>query len=1170
MLQTKDGLSSNSVTSVIMDSDGYLWLGTYNGLNRFDGSTFKIFNWSHNNYPLNHSESINDMAEVHPGVLLIGTRKGLVRYSIYDRRFDELHYQHGLPDSIKNLEVVGLVSDPQHKAWFITPKGLFIYNHDTIYQAAHLFESLRQLDDEYFFTGLVVLDTVRHGIWLSSNHGLCFIDYTTGSYNTLKANPQHLPVFRDKYIYTIAIHPFTGDIWWSDEQDMLAHYNVEDQTVQSYNYLAEKYGPLPGRRTFVDSKDRVWFSTWTGKCLVLDPAGGESLLPGKIIDAYGLQSAFLTDVIEDKQGDLWFATFAGAARLFGSNVINKIVDIPFEYAEVNSLSWMEDGRILITTNGGLILYDRKKQDFKLYKPFPSENGLSRTFFTLQVDHEWWVGTARGIFIFNPDSKTFRPLSFPPYAEEIGHHSVSVMMKDSREHIWFSTWGRYIYSCDPASGITTRFDGNNPDQGDIGPANCMAFLEDSKGRIWVGYGGKGLRVYDYATHRFEKITNDPAIEASAINNLVEDADHHVWATSWGDGLFELDLQGNVLNHITTQQGLMSNYTSSVSIDPDHRIWLGTPESIHYFKPGASYVSKVNYFLNYSLGDDWPSLLLDSQYIIASLKDRLLIIDQTRLDQQHEFTLPLISGISVFEKEFPFSPATKDVQLKYNQNFFTIGFSSPRHLVFPSLQYSYILEGFNRDWVNSGRNLSASFTNVPPGEYTFRVKNSDQNGVFHEGDRHFVVVIHPPFWKTTWFYILCISAAVLLLYQVYRMYQRRREKKKVDQIIDYFANSVYSENSVNEICWDIARNCISQLGFDDCVVYLVDAERQVLVQKAAFGPKNPRGNEIINPIEIPIGSGIVGTVAKEGKALLIPDTTKDERYIRDDTERLSELAVPILHEQRVIGVIDSEHPQKNFFTEDHLKTLSTIASISSFKIADAQAGMLARESALKLMEVNTLFAESQLKALRAQMNPHFVFNCLNSIQECIVMKKYNEASAYLNKFAKLFRLVLNNSGKLLITIDEEVEILTLYLELELMRFEHSFQYSVYIDPGIESDDILMPSMFLQPIVENALWHGLMHKKGERKLEISFHKISEDIFSCRVEDNGVGRKKSSELKNQKIFKHAYESKGMKMNMERLEVLRHQGFHATLEILDLEDPAGEPLGTTVVAEFSNNFSNN
>src|SRR5205085_5440788 len=128
------------------------------------------------------------------------------------------------------------------------------------------------------------------------------------------------------------------------------------------------------------------------------------------------------------------------------------------------------------------------------------------------------------------------------------------------------------------------------------------------------------------------------------------------------------------------------------------------------------------------------------------------------------------------------------------------------------------------------------------------------------------------------VLLLSA--LAIWQFYRLRMKRQHDKKIESTIDYFANSVYGENSVNEICWDIARNCISQLNFEDCVVYLVNEDGNKLIQKAAYGPKNPRGHEIENPLEIPLGQGIVGTVAATGKALLINDTSRDDRYIVDD--------------------------------------------------------------------------------------------------------------------------------------------------------------------------------------------------------------------------------------------------------------------------------------------------
>jgi putative methionine-R-sulfoxide reductase with GAF domain len=427
---------------------------------------------------------------------------------------------------------------------------------------------------------------------------------------------------------------------------------------------------------------------------------------------------------------------------------------------------------------------------------------------------------------------------------------------------------------------------------------------------------------------------------------------------------------------------------------------------------------------------------------------------------------------------------------------------------------------------------------------------------------------PLWQNRWIIaavIVLLGVAIALLITAGR---RIRKRKQIDRIIEYFSNSVYGDNSASEICWDIARNCISQLHFEDCVVYLLDREKNVLVQKAAYGPKNPKGHEIKDPIEIKVGKGIVGTVAATGRAELVGDTSRDARYIVDDERRYSEISVPILHENRVIGVIDSEHQRRNFFTQDHLRAMTTIASISASKIAEAQAEESARRNEIRYLEIDKLLAESQLMALRAQMNPHFVFNCLNSIQECIVTKKYGEASDYLNKFAKLFRMVLNNSGKQLVTMEEEIETLRLYLDLEHMRFGKSFNYQIEMDENLEVEEILVPAMLLQPFVENALWHGLMHKDGERNLKLGFRKLSDEVFESVIDDNGIGRKKAQELKARQP-KNKHESKGLSITNDRINLLRKQNQHANLEIVDKIDKQGAPAGTMVIIQLSTYLGN-
>lgn len=216
------------------------------------------------------------------------------------------------------------------------------------------------------------------------------------------------------------------------------------------------------------------------------------------------------------------------------------------------------------------------------------------------------------------------------------------------------------------------------------------------------------------------------------------------------------------------------------------------------------------------------------------------------------------------------------------------------------------------------------------------------------------------------ILTFIFSVIAALFYFRLYARQnvrneqiiRSSQESEKTIAYFATSLYGKNTVEEILWDVAKNCISQLGFDDCVIYLLNKETGQMEQKAAFGAKNPDAFEIANAITIPLGQGIVGTVAKTAIPEVIADTSKDPRYIVDDQRRYSEITVPIVYENEVIGVIDSEHPDKDFFTGNHLRILQIIAALCSNKVVKAMAeeekiqATIARLEAEKIREVDRL--------------------------------------------------------------------------------------------------------------------------------------------------------------------------------------------------------------------------
>ncbi|MCH7525475.1 MAG: histidine kinase [Bacteroidetes bacterium] len=184
-----------------------------------------------------------------------------------------------------------------------------------------------------------------------------------------------------------------------------------------------------------------------------------------------------------------------------------------------------------------------------------------------------------------------------------------------------------------------------------------------------------------------------------------------------------------------------------------------------------------------------------------------------------------------------------------------------------------------------------------------------------------------------------------------------------------------------------------------------------------------------------------------------------------------------------------------------------------------------------ELEKQYKNSELKALKAQMNPHFIFNALNSIQEYILLNQKNLASDYLGKFADLIRNYLHYSDTGLISIAEEVKNLNLYLELEKLRFEDDLSYTITLDNTINSDTSYIPTMIVQPYIENALKHGLLHKKTDRNLKITIAKVSDELVKCIVEDNGVGRKKSKEINKKNSSKH--KSFALKATSERLELL-------------------------------------
>lgn len=414
---------------------------------------------------------------------------------------------------------------------------------------------------------------------------------------------------------------------------------------------------------------------------------------------------------------------------------------------------------------------------------------------------------------------------------------------------------------------------------------------------------------------------------------------------------------------------------------------------------------------------------------------------------------------------------------------------------------------------------------------------------------------------------------------------QQKERHLSVINNFASAILQQNTIHEISWSIAHNAIANLGFEDCVVYLLDVENQQLVQSAAYGPKNPKGFEIHNRISIPLGKGIVGTVAKTGVPELINDTSKDPRYILDDEARLSELAVPIIASKEVIGVIDSEHSQARFFGEEHLYLLETIAALSANRIAHAQAHeklALYQNQLEKIVQKRTHDLEEAIAHLQrsnrdleafAHAASHDLKEPIRTIASFLHLIERRSTAPIDQEIGEYFRFAIDGAQRMEQLLDGLLAYAKLNdntLEKTQVDLNETLQDAlrdlsfIIEQTGAKVDYPKLPSIQGYPTLLLQLWQNLLANslKFRRpevvpEIRISCHKSSDSYYHFSIEDNGIGIDPQF---SQSIFnlytrlnkREDYTGSGLGLSLCKKIVEKHNGFITA-------DSAGTGPGTQI-----------
>jgi ligand-binding sensor domain-containing protein/putative methionine-R-sulfoxide reductase with GAF domain len=1163
------GLTHRHINGMLRDRNGYIWVATGNGLNCFDGVHFQSWKVDPSDPKAMENPVLQGLCEDARGDIWCTSEAGVTRYDHH--RFYNYHLQDAETGekaryynwAVKRTHHDEIVACGTGGLFFFDAKG------DSFVQAIPQGPDGRRL-----FRGVhknsMAIDTLRNGIWLGTDQGIAYFDLATRKYYNYLHNPKHWLAFSTHSIHPVVLDPQGRVVYHDYDLDALVTWRPEqnDSTQLStagWSDRREYFATI-----FFDAQRNMWMSTWTPHAYFREANTGQVYrFEHNPRDQYSVNSNFFWDVHEDADGTVYIGSMNGLSFANPKHAFFSILQLPeginHRSNYVNSLYLNADQQkqLWLAPNYDFLLrWDMATGDFRRFEPFGkpdlANRGRKRISAMQATRDTLYFGTSDGIYTFDVHTEQFARLPYLPASLGLAGHWITVMKLNRRGELWFgaSGWGLVCYNIHTHGYRVYRNDPN--DAHSISKEGIGTIEEDAQGEMWLSASVDGIVRYDRQHDRFDYMPESMREVVGFGTSMVKDPLGNFWTVNSTYGLMRYNPKEQVLDHSFPREQLSHFSYGAMLIDKDQRLWFTNFNDFSTLDTRDGTVA--NFRVDHGQEDSkWANFLaaLPDGRIVSESRNALILFDPD-VRTQSAFVDPIvISHFASADTTIMFLEGVGDLQLATWQNHFSLDFGSIDLLKSGERKWQYMLEGFDKQWVDCGDRRTAFYTNVPAGNYTFQVRVKDAMGQWHTAEHPVHLHIAQVFYRTLVFRLLLVLLLLAIVFWWARGLRRRHALRENERAISYFANSLHGSNQVSDILWDITQNVMTRTNLVDGVIYLLDEKGEYLVQMAAFGSKNPTAQEIVNPLRIPWGKGIVGTAAATAEVILVADTRKDPRYIADHSPCRSEVSVPIIHEGRVLGVIDSEHPRKHFFTQAQVELLKTIANISANKIANAQRASEIQEKEERLRLLQAMVSETRQQALRAQMNPHFIFNCLNSINSFILENDSDTASTYLIKFSRLIRLILENSNDKYISLQSELDALKLYIEMESLRFATKFQWTIAVDDSVAAHHIMVPPLILQPFVENAIWHGLLHKDGPGTLTVQVSQTDQCLV-CLIQDNGIGRQASAQYKETSLIKK--QSLGLKLTEERLALMNEQGEKKfSLTITDNLNADGSPAGTQV-----------
>jgi signal transduction histidine kinase/ligand-binding sensor domain-containing protein/DNA-binding response OmpR family regulator len=807
---TAEGLSQINVNSIIQDSRGFMWIGTRDGLNRYDGYKFTIYRYDPTDSNTVSNNFITDIVEDKKGNLWIATQNGINKYDVKHNRFTRFLHNNQNSNTISNNNTNKLLLDSSDNLWIGTERGgldFFDIKKNQFIHYVHSDYDAGSISDNNV---RALFEDSNHNLWIGTlDHGLNLLNRKTRTFSRFEHD--------DANVHTISGNSVSGifedkshHFWVGTQGNGLNLFDPQKGTFVHYTHDEKNPYSVAANNIYSTKEDddgNLWVGTENGGMSILKKGTSKfDNYKHDEIDENSIKGNSIYSICRDRLGNMWLGAFSGGINLFKKST--KSFNYYNHNSSPNSLSnnfvldLHEDAGHNIwigTDGGGLNKFNPQNGSFTFFKHDPSiKNSISGNYvLVVKQDNggDFWIGTwADGISILNPKTNLFSYLKHDPAnPNSLSGNNIYAITFTRDNKAWISSFYAGLDEYDKKTNTFKhfRFDADDPQSISSDMVYCI--LEDRRKNLWIGTYSGGLNLLDRKTNKFTRFQHDEnhnSISNNMVPDIFEDHKGNLWISTFA-GLNLFNPQTRHFKIFTKKNGLPSDIIYAAREDNNNKLWISTNSGLSEYDP------VTNVFKNFTVDDGLQDDEFKPHCALKAHDGTLYFGGVNGFNSfspaqilKHAFFSPLIlTGFELFNKPLAVaksdsdpSPLKQDISyakaitLSYKQSVISLEFAALDFTSPHKKNYAYILAGFDKDWNYVESRNTALYTNVPPGKYTFKLKYQNSVGLWSPVASELQITIVPPFWLTWWFELLVILFVIGGVYALFRFRLERIEAQK----------------------------------------------------------------------------------------------------------------------------------------------------------------------------------------------------------------------------------------------------------------------------------------------------------------------------------------------------------------------------------------------------------